>query len=523
MRGKRVVLSAVGIGLLTLAVMVTFFVPGPLTPNTALSVSGSEGITITGIVRDFPSAHPDFSVTLGGGQGHVAGNVQTQLGPNDVPAFIQPTSAVTDFEIVDGVVIPGQSFAAQVTVLGSALETGSYHCPTTMRTTVGTSQYAQFGPYDQPADGNLNDFPQVTGDKVPGSNPREFVLPEIYAPGAPISIEALSWLRKSGVSGTSNSHWDEYLESNSAQSSPRVYALRDGDPVPDTPGLNDQASIAQYVSEYVDLVTNTITLESNEVIYLFELGVTNLSSPAADFQDMVVLITLASHPSYFDQETTETGTESSMIAAGAKVLQQWRNSDGNAIAPHIGARGDAMDSCGNALSDSSGAMGPPSAGGITSAETYDQWFRNRIGTNLASLHSITLVDDGTGVYEYSTDSFYPADDALLGNENADHNYFFTYAFDVRFEYDTCTNQFLQFAGTDDVWVFVNNELVMDLGGVVPGSDQYVYMDRLGLTDGQSYELQLFYAQRQTEYADFHLRTNILLESTGQKTAGGGYD
>ncbi len=36
-----------------------------------------------------------------------------------------------------------------------------------------------------------------------------------------------------------------------------------------------------------------MSLDENQAIYLFELGTTNLTSSAADFQDLVVLITLA--------------------------------------------------------------------------------------------------------------------------------------------------------------------------------------------------------------------------------------
>lgn len=523
MRARNMAISAVGFGLLILAVVLTFFIPGPLTPKSVLSVPSNDSITITGIVRDFRASHPDFAAASSVPTGHYAGNVAQQLTPNGVPAFIEPISAVTDFEVVDGVVIPRQDFATQITVLGSALESGSYHCPTTMRATVGSAIFEPFGPYDKPVDGNLNDRPEVTGSKVPGSNPRDFVLPDIYEAGTRISIEAQSWLKSSsGVSGTSNSHWDKYLSSDSSKSNTRVYALRDGDPVPDTPGLNEQASIAEYVSDYVDTDTDTIRLKSNEVIYLFELGVTDLKSPAADFQDMVVLITLASHPSYFEQQHTDTGSTSSLVAAGAKVHQQWRDRDGRNIAPHL-ASSAPTDSCGRSINDTTGAFGGPGATGISSADTFDQWFRNRLGVNQAGIHSITLVNDGSGVYEYSTDSFYPVDDRMFGNEGDEHNRHFTYSFDVRFQYDACSDQFLQFSGTDDAWVFVNGRLAMDLGGVIPGAEQYVMMDRLGLTDGQSYDLKFFYAQRQSRFGDFHLRTNILAEPSGALTAGGGYD
>ena len=49
---------------------------------------------------------------------------------------------------------------------------------------------------------------------------------------------------------------------------------------------------------------------------------------------------------------------------------------------------------------------------------------------------------------------------------------------------------------------------MDLGGMLAGVPQVVEMDRLGLTDGQTYDMRFFYARRQTTSARFSMRTNI---------------
>ena len=58
--------------------------------------------------------------------------------------------------------------------------------------------------------------------------------------------------------------------------------------IPNVQGFNNQSEINDYVRNYVS--AGKISLASNQVIFLFELGTTDLNSPAADFQDLVLLV-----------------------------------------------------------------------------------------------------------------------------------------------------------------------------------------------------------------------------------------
>ena len=170
----------------------------------------------------------------------------------------------------------------------------------------------------------------------------------------------------------------------------------------------------------------------------------------------------------------------------------------------------AFDSCGNALNDQLGVAGLASLGGITSANSFRQWYTDDLGTNLSMVHTIDMVRNGTGVYQAIISEFHPIDDRLFGNEGDDHNYYFTYEMQANFIYKSCQNQFFRFQGTDDAWMFINGELVLDIGGVIPGTDQVIELDRLELTDGESYQMKFFYAQRQGSTAEFNLATNVEL-------------
>ena len=69
---------------------------------------------------------------------------------------------------------------------------------------------------------------------------------------------------------------------------------------------------------------------------------------------------------------------------------------------HIDAT-SPFDQCGNRINDSVGTAGPSSTGGITSAESYDQWFRDVVGLNMSISDTITLVRGEDGVFEFFTD------------------------------------------------------------------------------------------------------------------------
>ena len=181
-----------------------------------------------------------------------------------------------DFEISEGRVVPTETFAAKVSVLGAAITSGGVDMPVTVQVRIGDMVLDPFGAHDDPSKGDVNDH----------AGPRHHIVQETFDPNERIELTATSW-RTSG---------SLYLERNSHDESPAVLVLRDGDDVPDISGFDNQADAVHFIQQYIDADTNTMTLDVNQAIYLFELGTTDLDSSAADFQDAVVLVTLGKSP-----------------------------------------------------------------------------------------------------------------------------------------------------------------------------------------------------------------------------------
>lgn len=91
-----------------------------------------------------------------------------------------------------------------------------------------------------------------------------------------------------------------------------------------------------------------------------------------------------------------------------------------------------------------------------------------------------------------------------------HNYGLSMKIQASFVY--VPGQTFDFYGDDDVWVFINNQLVVDIGGVHDKRARGVDLDTLGLVEGETYSFNIFYTERFQVEGNFRMRTSMDLHT-----------
>ncbi|RYZ62339.1 MAG: fibro-slime domain-containing protein [Proteobacteria bacterium] len=164
---------------------------------------------------------------------------------------------------------------------------------------------------------------------------------------------------------------------------------------------------------------------------------------------------------------------------------------------------------------------------------FEQWFNDAPGINMKVELPLVLDDLGNGVYSYDSArtgvpregdgvrQFFPLDGQGFGNTpktmdpllaNLDHNYHFTMELHTSFTY--AGDETFRFTGDDDIFVFINKKIVIDIGGIHGVAQKEVSLPAvaaaIGLEVGKDYALDLFQAERHITGSNVRLDTTIKL-------------
>jgi fibro-slime domain-containing protein len=160
---------------------------------------------------------------------------------------------------------------------------------------------------------------------------------------------------------------------------------------------------------------------------------------------------------------------------------------------------------------------------LTTQASFDEWYNDTAGVNVAVPSTLLLprLANGSYVYDSGGDGFYPIDN--LGqtaapireslaqadpvvNDGLQHNFGFTT--ELRYFFQYRGDETLTFSGDDDLWIFVNRRLALDVGGLHTRTERALDLGtaaaRLGLTNGGVYEIALFQAERHSAGSNFKL-------------------
>jgi fibro-slime domain-containing protein len=187
---------------------------------------------------------------------------------------------------------------------------------------------------------------------------------------------------------------------------------------------------------------------------------------------------------------------------------------------------------------------------FTGKATFEEWYRDVVGVNQTINQTLTLLQNATNRTTYAMNSdtdqpwfdrcgFFPLDDPTrpkvdhntgnvitytesslpgricqafeglgFGSGWGNHNYMFTSELRYFFQYQG--NENLKFTGDDDVWVFINGTLAVDMGGVHNKSGCTVILDAANGTGQVIYELP-FSSPSTATTVDFKLKTDSVYE------------
>jgi fibro-slime domain-containing protein len=170
---------------------------------------------------------------------------------------------------------------------------------------------------------------------------------------------------------------------------------------------------------------------------------------------------------------------------------------------------------------------------MTTAASFSNWYRDAPGVNVSVPGTLLLQRqaDGSYLHDSGNAGFYPidaqgqiaagAEESFRADPNVNdgqlHNFGFTT--EVRYFFQYNGGESLSFSGDDDLWIFINHTLALDVGGLHSRLPRTLDLDQraadLGLELSGLYEIALFHAERHSAGSNFQLTLTGFAPSRSQ--------
>ena len=180
------------------------------------------------------------------------------------------------------------------------------------------------------------------------------------------------------------------------------------------------------------------------------------------------------------------------------------------VATTLGADGNVQSS-GKSIC----AAGTATAACTQAANGPGNWFKPRSDNTTGCLQQPLTYNPVSGSYEFQSSDYFPLDSLILDtayNEklggSQSHDFGFCMHAKSTFEYVPGLQ--FKFSGDDDVWIFIDKKLALDIGGQHAAVSGDLNLDKMGLVEGRAYQFDMFYCERHTPGSSIRIQTTMNL-------------